>query len=185
MARNMWPSNTRVPSLPGLGDVNLSPGEIDLRKEFHTILFGNGVDPQRGHWIIYRHMDLTQPSAEYNPVTGEGKGGTMWKYNDEIRMCRDQVVRSRTTMGAAEQDTPAGLLPVPYRVFYFEYDLKPQQEDVIFEINWDNHAIKPTLDQVKPPHVERFDIKLIHPNRDLYGRIEYYAIIALGDQVSW
>lgn len=160
--------------------------EIDLRKELSIILRGSpGGEPQRGHWVIYRRYDLSRKSQYYNETTGEGKGGPAWEYTDELWLTRRVQLRSGSSIFSAEQDAPPGLLPVPYITYYFEHTLNPKIQDEIYEFEWADHTVTPTLDKIKTPYTERQNIKLISPYRDIGGRLEYYAILVMGDVVSW
>ena len=182
MAMKLFPSNYSAD--PGLF-TDISGLEIDLRAELDIILNGGGSEPQRGHWVVYRRYDLTQHSEYWNPQTNEGKGGPAYVHTDELWITRRVQLRSGSAIFSAEQQTTPGLLPVPYDVYYFKHTLAPKIQDEIYEITWDDHTTKPDIDNLPKPFVERHNIQLITPLRDINGRIEYYAILTMSDVSKW
>lgn len=163
------------------GFINADAG-IDLRKEMRNIIHGTGGISQKGHWIIFRRYDLTKKSKFFNEVTSEGVGGPQHPFSDELILTRHITVESPTP---GEFEAAPGIIRAPGRMYFFEYTVKPRPDDVILEIDVDNHTIKPDLAKLKEPFVERFNIKLVDPHRGDNGRIEFYKVHAVRDAITW
>lgn len=158
-------------------------GEIDLRAEMHEILFGSTAKPQRGHWVVYRSIDLTQTtSGVYDEVYRTGVGGQAHPYTDTLVMTR------RDPIFAPEQNeaqTPMGLLEGARDGYYFEYNFEPRIEDQIFEIEWSDHTVQPRLGQIPTPYKHKYNIKEVFPFRSDGGRVEYWIAFVNKDRISY
>lgn len=158
-------------------------GEIDLRSEVSEILYGSSSKPQRGHYIVYRRIDLNQTvSGVYDEVYKSGVGGLGHSYKDYVIMTRRDPIFAPEDN---EAQTPMGLLEGARNGYYFEYTVKPRIQDQIFEIDWDDHTIKPSLSQIPKPYVEKYNIKEVYPYRSDGGRIEFWVAFVNKDFVNY
>lgn len=157
-------------------------GEINLRSEINEILFGSTSRPQRGHWIILRRYDLTTRSDNFDEVMNEGVGGPGYEYADELVMSRRDPMFGPES---AEKYTDPGHLVQGRYVYYFEHDVNPNPHDQLFEIEWTDHRVQPTLSQVPTPYQEKFNIKEVFPHRADSGRIEYWTCIVNSDKINY
>lgn len=152
---------------------------IDLRAEMHAILYGGLGRKPKGHWITYRRFDRTTLSEYWNPDTKEGVGGPAYVYTDElIKTRRIPAPRSETDerikIGTTFQDE---------FVFYLEYTVKPKKGDYIYELNWDDHRLQPTTDQVS--FYEKLVIHRVHAYRLENGNVQYWAVLCRYDEIKY
>lgn len=152
---------------------------IDLRIELNRILYGTATDNPKGHWIVLRKFNMNSKSDNYNECTHEGVGGPAYNY-------ADIMVKTRRVPVGANSDslyqTKAGVDIGDRYIYYFEYTIKPRLNDQIFELDWDNHLIKPPN---SVNYLEKYTIKRSHPYRLENGRVEYYAVSAVFDEISY
>lgn len=149
---------------------------IDLRKELHAILHGDGNRSGKGHWIVYRKFDRSTYSQYYNEVTQEAVGGPKYEYTDYIIRAYRSNPLSGLGANNSSKEADVGQISIPTVVYYLEYDQSPQVGDQIFELNWES-PIKPTTIVTQNPNYfrERFNIEFVHAYRlDGWGRIEYW-----------
>jgi len=154
---------------------------INLRAEMDKILRGDGVVPAQGHWILYRRYDLTRHSAYWDAEYREGQGGPAWEFSEELLLTRYMAI-TRGMMPFFEMHTAPGVLGVGYRVYYLEYSVKPKKEDVIYELDWDDHSQKPSM--VGLEALQMFNILEAVPYRGDNGRIEYWACLSREESVA-
>lgn len=159
----------------------LGQGEgIDLRVEMHAILYGGFGKVPKGHWVILRRYDRTRPSVNYNKQTHEGVTGPAFEYTDEL-------LKTRQVPVAKARDQLAPLKPgidiENIYVYYLEYTVNPKIGDDILELSWNNHALEPNLNTVKP--LQRFKIERVHPYRLEYGNVQYWMAIGKYDEVTY
>ncbi|HLD91526.1 MAG TPA: hypothetical protein VI911_11060 [Patescibacteria group bacterium] len=164
------------------GSSGASQGEIDLRVEFAETMFGRNGKPQRGHWVVYRRFDLTTKSANFDEVYNTGVNGPAYAFADELVITRQDPVFSPEM---AESAMPAGLLKGGQSIFYFEYDFRPTQNDQIYELDWDNHMIKPPTSILNGVYTKRYNIKEVFPYRLDGGRVEYYMAFCNTDLINY
>jgi len=159
---------------------------IDLRDQLNIILFGGEGESAKGHWIVYRRMDLTQHSEYWNSETREAVGGPPWEYEDTIVRTRSVIGRAAGLMSDMEQYSDVGIINTTYSTYYFEYDLNPKKEDEIYEMVDEMDVVrstKPIL--IDLPYKIRYVIRDAIPYRcDDGGRIEYWACICRRDVVE-
>lgn len=156
---------------------------IDLRKELHNLLHGSQAVNRIGQWVILRRFDLTKFSEFYNEITREGVGGPKYKYTDELYLTYKW--NSFTSDPFNEQQVPAGTMSVPLVTFFFEYNVNPKEEDDIFEFDWPDHTITPTLSQISKPYSIRYNIKNASSYRLDNGRIEYFECKSVKENVKY
>ena len=155
--------------------------EINLRTEFHNLLYGAGGKPQKGHWIVYRRFDLTQTTEDYDEVYRTGDGGPGHPFTDTVVMTRcDPLITPND-----ESETPIGVLEGGVFTYYFEYNFRPNIDDQIFEISWINHRIRPVLSLIQTPYQDKYNIKSVFSYRCDSGRIEYWQVCVNKDRVSY
>lgn len=168
---------------------NASLQEIDLRQEFHDLLFGTSSMPQRGHWICYRRFDFTQKVDGYDEVYKVGPEPQteydtripMYKYTDQLVMTRqDPIINPEL----AESHLSPGLMKNGQYIFYFEYNFKPTENDQIFDLDWDDMRIRPTNSILNGKYLKKYNIKEVFPYRGDGGRIEYWICYANWDIIN-
>lgn len=162
--------------------------EIDLRNEMHELLFGSFSKPQRGHWMVYRRFDLTKKVDGYDDVYKVGANvepghvrGPNYPYVDELVMTRMDPLFSPELN---ESSMPAGILAGGQYISYVEYDFKPRYYDQLFDIDWDDHRVKPPQSILNGKYERKYNIKEVFPYRGDGGRIEYYIIYSNWDLVN-
>lgn len=157
-------------------DANLQ--EINLREEFHNLLFGTSSMPQRGHWIVYRRFDTSQYIDGYDEVYHVGPQASGSTPRDPIHPYTDTFVMTRqdpiVSPEMAESYMPAGVLKTGQYIFYFEYDVRPSENDQIYDIDWDDMRIKPPSNLLNNRYLKKYNIKEVFPYRGDGGRIEYW-----------
>lgn len=153
---------------------------IDLRAEMDKILRGDGVVPAQGHWILYRRFDLTRHSVYWSEEYREAMGGPAWEYSEELLLTRHTSM-TRGMMPFFEMHIAPGVLGVGYRVYYLEYNVMPKKEDVIYELDVDDHSVKPAM--VGLEAVQMFNILETVPYRGDNGRIEYWACLSREESI--
>jgi hypothetical protein len=154
--------------------------EIDLRHEMHVMLHGDFTHKKLGHWVVYRRFNRSQTSANYSKRTHEGIGGPGYEYTDTLYRTRRVPVDRR---GLPEDALKVGIDLTDKYVYYFEYTVVPKVGDYIFEIEWADHNITPTLTGLK--YTEKYNIKRTHDYRLEYGNVQYYIVSCDQDEVSY
>jgi len=160
-------------------------GEIDLRNEFHKFLYGDGVVPPRGHWIVLRKNDTSKKSEYWDEEYREAVGGPAYEYTDYLMRARKVVVTSAGALAFAEQKVPPGIIEVPFVVFYIEHMWNPTTSDEIFEFEGGNTSSAiTTVDESQ--YKDRYNITLPIPHfGDEGGRIEYWRIFCKRELSKW
>jgi len=182
---DFYPSELPIVDSNPMFPVSSPRDSIDLRKEMDKILFGGDAESAKGHWVIYRRMDLTMRSEYWNSDTREAVGGPAWEYTDEVVRTRHLIGRSAGLLSDMEQYTDVGIMNVMYLTYYFEHDVNPKKEDEIYEID-ESVAVALTKPNVVPlPYKARYVIREALPFRsDQGGRIEYWVCICRKDVVD-
>lgn len=180
----LFPLRYSVNSNPLFPNLNITEG-IDLREEMSRILHGWGNESGKGHWVVYRRFDLSQPTNRDTDAStiGEAVGGPAWEFTDELYLTRRVVMQAGGALQAQEQPTTPGILSIPFIVYYFEHNVNPKAEDEIYEIYYQGKEEPITI---QPPYRERHQINMVVPYRcDDWGRVEYYSCRVKGDPVRW
>lgn len=182
---NIWTTAIWDELLRSSASVDVVGNEINARDSLHRILYGAGGRPPAGHWIVYRKYDRTRYSQYYNPIKGEAIGGPKYAWQDIL-------LRTRRYKGGAIQLARFGeeslrpLLMEPGEwVYYFEFVEGITAQDGIQTINIEECLYEiDTPGSVYPPEithnnlVEKYEFTRVEPIYDLYGRIEYFLVIA-------
>lgn len=165
-----------------------SLNEINLREEFHDLLFGSSSEPQRGHWVVYRRFNLASKVANYDDVYSVGPdvahGETrrpLYNYTDTLVMTRHDPVFSPEL---AEASMPAGILKGGQSIFYFEYTVRPSENDQIFDIDWSDHRVTPPSTILNGNYLKKYNIKEVFDYRGDGGNIEYWICYVNTDLVN-
>lgn len=166
-------SNTYYPGLTHQGE------GIDLRIEMHNLLYGNVTVSPKGHWVVLRRFNYNIKSQFYNEATKEGVGGPAYSYTDELLRAR----RNTLSKSFGPDELKIGGTLVDKFIYYFEYTVKPIVSYEIFELDWDNHLLKPTLGSVN--YIERYKIEKVLPYRLENGNIQYYSVMAQQDEITY
>jgi hypothetical protein len=159
---------------------NLVGTEIDLRQEMHVILHGDQTHIKKGHWVVYRRFNRDVPSTNYSNRTHEGIGGPAYEYTDYLYRTRRVPVDRR---GLPEDALKVGIDLTDRYIYYFEYTVVPKIGDYIFEIEWADHNLTPTLTGLK--YTEKYNIRRTHDYRLEFGNIQYYIVSVDQDEVSY
>ncbi len=168
-------------------------GEIILRDEIAKLLDGDDSSPQRGHWVLLRRMEKAQRCTCWNRVgAGSDKysiddrkydeadencticNGNGYIYDDELHIVRRRLVAPPIGLAGQEQQSPIGIMNIPYVVYYFKYYVNPAKEDKIIEIENDRDG-EPVRDSSgNYTKTEFYTISTAEPFRDINGRIVYW-----------
>jgi len=169
-----WESNNN--SSRKLFDVTIADG-IDLRKEFHYIIYGSLTKQPLGHWVVIRHFDLNTKSKYWNKYSKEGIGGPPNTWKDTILRTR-RVPQPRVNTESVEK---IGDIFSDQFIYYFEYTTVLQVGDQVFELNINDHTNQPTT----YTFTEKYDIKRVHPYRMENGNTQYYAAICEYNTITY
>lgn len=156
---------------------------IDLRQELNNLLYGGSDLLPIGQWVILRRFDLTKKSANYNEITREAVGGPKYEYTDELY--KTYKWNSWSGDPFSEQQVPPGEFTIPLVTFFFEYTVRPKEQDEVYEFEWDDHTVTPTLDKISKPYQTRYDIKNSQTYRLDNGRIEFFACRSIKEIVKY
>lgn len=154
-------------------------GSINLREELAAILYGDGVTPAQGHWIIYRRFDLTTRPAGWSEEYREVQGNHQWVFTDEVLSTRC-VPLTRGMMAFFGMELPFGGMSVGWKTYYLEYMVKPKRGDIIYELDHEDHSVKPSLGATA---TQMFVIKEASAYRGDNGRVEFYACLVKEEDV--
>jgi len=154
---------------------------IDLRIEMNRILYGGINRKPLGHWVVIRKYDRSKNSESFNNFTKEGVGGPAHPYVDILLRSRRVPISVRSEQLA---EIKAGAIVEDTFNYYFEYMVGPNIGDDIFEIQWDDHAIKP-LNTTDLTFIERYRIERVLPYRLENGNIQYYSTISKYNVVTY
>lgn len=174
-----WLRDTQATSRWATAGSNIT-GEIDLRHEMHVILHGDLTHKKLGHWIVYRRFNRCERSDNYSVRTHEGIGGPSYTYTDTLLRTR-RVPTDRK--GLPEDALKVGVDLTEKYLYYFEYTVNPKVGDYIFEIEWADHNLTPTLSSLT--YTEKYNIKRTHDYRLEQGNVQYYIVSCDRDEVSY
>lgn len=169
--------------------------EIDLRVEFHDILYGNGVEIPKGIPVILRRMrydaneelvrcpcvsDITNEPDEDVPCHHCWGEGFIW---DEEWLVTYKVVigGARGSSLAKQLEThPAGTLKTSICFFYFKYDTNLTNYDKIIEVKLDEEGC------IVAPYkrIHKYGISTAESLRSDSGRIEYWRVACVEERVK-
>lgn len=160
---------------------NSNADGIDLRIEMNRILYGGQGRKPLGHWIVLRRYDLKNTSDTYIEHTKEGVGGPAYEYTDEILRSRRSSIRASREQLA---ELKSGVIIEDMLLYYFEYHVHPKIGDDIFELEWNDHSIKPSsIPDTR--FIERYKIEKVLPHRLENGNIQYYSALCEFNQVMY
>jgi hypothetical protein len=159
-----------------LFDIQIADG-IDLRAEFHTIVYGSLTKKPLGHWVILRHFDREEKSSYWNPYSKEGVGGPPNTYTDTLLRTR-RVPQPRSNTESVEK---IGDIFNDQFIYYFEYTTIVKAGDQVYELDTADHTNTPTTYSF----TEKYDIKRVHPYRMENGNTQYYAVICEYNTVTY
>lgn len=152
---------------------------IDLRREMNAILYGGLGRKPKGHWVVYRRFDRSRYSQYWNDVTKEAVGGPAYEYTDSLLKTR-RIPAPRTE---TDDRIKAGTTFGDEFVYYLEYTVNPKVGDYIYELGWDNHAVKPTLSTSL--FCSKYVIYRVHPYRLENGNVQYWAALCRFDEIMY
>ena len=164
-----------------------SSKEIDLRKNFDKLLFGDANSIAHNHLVLLRKRKkdnqgedikctcvskLTQEAnveANCNFCLGEG---FIWK--ETFHRCYSTLIGADGGKANRTRRIEPGFIRTDYKIFYFKFDTKISYKDKIIELRLDNEG------KLEVPY-QRLTIyrpETIQEYRSDYGRIEYIAVYA-------
>lgn len=158
--------------------------EIDLRKEFDTLIFGDANNIPHGKKILIRSMrrdadgyatkcvcleasNTTEPDPDCSYCLGEGYlWDEYWEYAYTVHVNADSGLARKYIHVAP------GLQRADYLVFYIRYDSSIKYEDKIIEIKLDLEGA-PVI-----PYIRKniYKPSTIIELRSDYGRVEFLAV---------
>jgi len=150
---------------------------IDLRVEMNWLLYGDGVNKPKGHWVVVRHFNRTEKSKYWNKFSKEGVGGPAHPYTDYL-------VRSRRMpypMTDTSDYTKVGDIFSDKFIYWIEYTVNIHAGDQIFELNVVDHKVEPTSYKFD----EKYNVKRLHPYRLENGNVQYYAALCELDHIDY
>jgi len=179
--RDLFPGSSVSSTSPNPTD----GGEISLRDEMSSILRGTGGDVPKGQKFILRRMRTDDDGNFYtctcvDETTLESDldypcpfclgTGLLW---DEELVTGYKVSLSAAAASKATDLIKAqyGVMELPAKVFYFEYDVNPHIKDVIVELQLDLEG------DLTIPYIREaeYETNLLRPLRGDRGRVEYWA----------
>ncbi len=150
---------------------------IDLRIEMNWLLYGDGVNKPKGHWVIVRHFDRTLQSKYWNKFSKEGVGGPPHPFTDIlVRSRRMPYPRSDTS----DYNKSAVIFSDKF-IYWFEYTVEIHAGDQVFELDTKDHKVQPVTYNFD----EKYDIKRLHPYRLENGNVQYYAALCELDHIDY
>lgn len=160
----------------------VSQGEgIDLRIEMQSILYGSSGRVPKGHWVILRKYDFCSPSSNYHQATKEGIGGPAYEYEDILlRTRRVPLAKGSDQLTSLKAGVDIG----DRYIYYFTYDVNPRRGWHIMELELNDHSSIPSLANITYSD-ERYKIHRVHPYRLENGNVQYWAVNAEYDEVSY
>ena len=181
---DLFPS--RWSSKTGTSNFSRSSLDLDLREEFNTLLFGGGNEEPIGQSLILRRMRRVNGELEKCPCrTGSFASeavqdypcnfcqGVGYLWNEEL-VTGYKTVAVATNAGGADsnlQKKPIGDIYLPAIVFFFPYDLNPERNDIIVEIN-----LKDDGSPITPyKRIGFYETYLVRDLRGEYGRRIYWS----------
>lgn len=163
------------------GELNTIAQGIDLRQELKWILHGGPGRNSKGHWVAYRRFNKCKTSNNWNRQTKEGIGGPAYTYTDSPLKTRRVPIKFG---GDMLKELKAGQLMENKYVYYFEWDVAPKRNDIIFELNIPG-PMPDSINLNNYTYIEKYIIKNIHPFRLEQGRIEYWMVSVEYDEVGY
>lgn len=148
---------------------------IDIRKEMNKFF------EQYAHNIVYVRRDkrfrcdcFVERSSEPQPNCSKCFG-TGYLVQLEKQRTRRTISAVPETLVGVNQLSPYGSIVPKAYVYYFEHELKPQENDLILEVIWDTNGI--------PRHIkEKNLISAVSPQLGYKGRVEFYQVYCRYDQ---
>jgi hypothetical protein len=154
----------------------------------HDLLFGTVSMPQRGHWMVYRRFDLTKKLDGYDDVYRVGPDVEPGQVRQPSYAYSDELVITRMdplfNPALAESNMPAGILAGGQYINYVEWNFKPHAHDQLFDIDWDDHRIKPPNSILNGIYERKYNIKEVFPYRCDGGQIAYWIIYTNWDLIN-
>ena len=155
--------------------------ELDLRREFDYLLFGEGGGVRHGHFILVRRFrrvnddlvactcknNLTkEPSLDCSYCDGEG-----YLWDEHWTWCYSMYTDGATSLGMRKKYLNPGRLKVEYKTFFLRFDTIISEDDKIVEIVLDTEGrpVNPYKRKIL------YEISTLQEFRSDNGRLEYFA----------
>jgi len=162
---------------PGL---NSQADGIDLRIEMNRILYGTPFKKPLGEWVIIRVFDANIKSKYFNEYSKEGVMGPNHPFIDYL--VRARRAPSRLTRSSLDTEKSVELANNKFS-FYLEWFIPVADGDQIFELDWPDHSIKPTDDEIVL--LKKYDIDRVHPYRLENGNIQYLQAVCVLNHITY
>lgn len=194
MAFDLYPESTITTVT--LGDDGLWPvsgSEIDLRQEFHDLLYGSATEIAKGRPAILRRMrrdesgnlvrcpcvdSKTNEPDQDTPCQYCWGEGYLW--DEEWVIIYKQVVSSARAAPRLPQEYKPGVAWIPLEYIYMEYFVNPTRFDKYIEVALDEEGAP-----VVPYKREaKYNISLPQYLRADNGRIEYWRLAVNRDTLK-
>jgi hypothetical protein len=161
--------------------------EIDLRKNFNKLLFGDANSISHNHLVLVRKRKKDSQNKDikcncYNSLTKEANTenncdfclgeGYIWK--ETFYRCYSTLIGADGGKANRTRRIEPGSIRTDYKIFYFKFDTIISYKDKIIELRLDNEG------KLEVPY-QRLTIyrpETIQEYRSDYGRIEYIAVYA-------
>jgi hypothetical protein len=186
MVNELYPrtSSVRLTSdQTGLFTSSSSGGEVDLRQEMDSTLYGSVTEIAKGRPIVLRRMRRTSAGqliecACVSTLTGEPDQDTKCPYcwgerylwDEEWVTAYKMQVSSQEGFARKPQPNEPGVSITPLVFFYMDYTIAPTQDDKIVEVKLDlegNVVIPITREAI-------YQIATAEDFRSDNGRVEYW-----------
>jgi len=170
---------------------SIPQGEIDLREEFDTLLYGGDGEIRHGFYVLVRHMrrdanGMMEDCSCRDPKTRDGDLDCSYCFGDGTLSDEKWHLTRSDYLGASGGGAnrgrfiPPGTIRVDYRVFYFRYDAGLRYGDKIVEVQLDEEG-EPVVPYVR---IVVYQPRTIDELRADNGRIEYFAVYCREDEAK-
>ena len=131
---------------------------IDLRDKFDNVL------EDYGHYVLL----IRQNKKIKLPKSYDNNLGLEYGYTVERHMSRSMTASIPETLPRMNTGMIAGEMAIASKMFYFRYDVRPSEGDLVVETSWEDD--RPIIDE----YTAIYEINYPEPFRGDKGRIEYF-----------
>ena len=163
-------------------------GEIDLRKEFDLLVFGDDTHIPHGELFAVRYMrrdsngqpidcSCKAPDTRDAAIDCSYCGGEGHLWDEKWEFGFTSYSGTDGGLGSRRKDLWPGTIRVDYKIFYMRYNTPIRYGDKIVQMKLDSEG-NPLVPYVREAIYEP---QTIDPNRSDSGRIEFLAIYCKED----
>lgn len=152
---------------------------MNIREELSQVL------REYGRYVLLVRYDKRQRCKCWNHVYQSPDAscpicfGNGFVFVAEKLLTREIGKNVPETLSRAIKSTDLGYLYIPSKMFYFEYDVRPNVRDLVIECEW-NEFNRPVFDEYSQVN----EINHVDPYRGTKGRIEYFRVACKHDPVK-